>query len=254
MKKEIGSLLILIACLLVSLPQTLTAQEIAKPKKDLKNTIHFNLTNPLIFGDRAIIFGYERVVNKRQTFTVNVGSMGFPALNIINSDSVQAGKTHSQSGFNISVDYRFYLAKENRYVAPRGIYIGPYYSYNYFDRKNTWTVKSTSGSTINAETDVNLNIHTFGFELGYQFILWRRLSLDLILFGPGVGNYNLKTSIGSNLSVSDKEKLLEKINDALADKFPGYSLVIDDTEFQKKGSFKTTSIGYRYMVLLGFRF
>lgn len=254
MKKQVWSLLVLTAFGLTLLPQTLTAQKTDKPKKDLKNTIHMNVTNPLIFGNKAIIFGYERVINKHQSFTVNIGSMGFPVLSLINSDSVQMNRTVSDKGFNMAVDYRFYLAKENKYVAPRGIYIGPYYAYNYFSRKNNWFVKSTAGSSINVETELTLNTHTFGFELGYQFILWRRLSIDLILLGPGLGVYDLETSFGSNLSVSDKEKLLQKINDALAEKFPGYTLVVKDRDFENTGSFKTTTLGYRYMVQIGFRF
>jgi hypothetical protein len=65
-----------------------------RPKKDsthtLKNTIHFNLTNPMIFGDGSIIFGYERVLNKRRSFTVNIGSTAFPSLDIIDADSIKA--------------------------------------------------------------------------------------------------------------------------------------------------------------------
>jgi hypothetical protein len=254
MKKETGLLLILIVCLPALLPQTITAQETGKPKKDLKNTIHFNLTNPIIFGGRSYIIGYERVINKRQTFSVNIGTVGFPSLNIINSDSVNINTIRDNNGFNFSADYRFYLAKENKYVAPRGVYIGPYYSFNNFKNKHGWQVKSSSGSNISAESNLTLNIHTVGFQLGYQFILWRRLSIDMILLGPGVAGYNLKASFNSNLSVADKEKILEKLNEALADKFPGYSVVIDDGEFQRKGSFKTTSLGYRYLIQVGFRF
>jgi hypothetical protein len=40
----------------------LAFQQSAKRKKDsthtLKNTIHFNLTNPMIFGNGSIILGY----------------------------------------------------------------------------------------------------------------------------------------------------------------------------------------------------
>jgi|GWRWMinimDraft_6_1066014.scaffolds.fasta_scaffold05705_2 hypothetical protein len=230
------------------------AQQTDKPQKDLKNTIHVNLTNPIFSGGRSFILGYERVLNKRRSFSVNLGTNGFPSLNIINSDSAKISTIRGQKGFNASVDYRFYLAKENKYVAPRGVYIGPYYSFNYFDKKHNWQVKSTSGSTLNVESDVSLTIHTIGAQLGYQFILWRRLAIDMILLGPGVAGYNLKAELGSNLSVSDKEKLLEKLNDALADKFPGYSLVINDTDFQKRGTAKTTSLGFRYMIQVGFRF
>src|SRR6187455_3137266 len=117
MKKEIGSLLILMACLLVSLPQKATAQETPKPKKTFKNTVHVNLTNPIIFSGRSYIFGYERIINKRQSFSVNFGTVGFPSLNIIDSDSTKIQTIRDNNGFNFSTDYRFYLSKENKFEA-----------------------------------------------------------------------------------------------------------------------------------------
>jgi hypothetical protein len=50
-----------------------------------------------------------------------------------------------------------------------------------------------------------LNIHTFGAELGYQFVFWDRLSVDMILLGPGIAAYSLKASFGTNLSEADKQ-------------------------------------------------
>lgn len=254
MKKATGVFLIFAACLLTGFQQTVIAQEKSNPQKDLKNTIHFNLTNPLIFGSSFIV-GYERVINKRQTFTVNFGTTGFPSLNLINSDSLKANTIRDDKGYHFSADYRFYLAKENKYSAPRGVYIGPYYSYNFFDKGHVWTVKSTSGgSPAQVNSDLRLNIHTIGFELGYQFIFWRRLSLDMILVGPGVAAYSLKASIGTSLSQADKEKFFQALNDALAEKFPGFGHVIDEGEFKKTGTSKTTSFGYRYVIQIGFRF
>ncbi len=245
----------LVLLILAAFQLTVIAQEKTEPEKEYKNTAHFNLTNPIIFGGRSIIFGYERVLSKHKTFTVNFGQTGFPTLNLIDSDSLKANTLLGQKGFHFSADYRFYLAKENKYHAPRGVYIGPYYSFNYFEKRHSWSLKSTSGgATQSVESKTSLSIHTVGFEMGYQFILWDRISLDMILAGPGVAGYNLKAAIGSNLSDADKKKFFEKLNEALADKFPGYSRVIDEGEFQNQGTAKTTSWGYRYIIQLGFRF
>jgi len=249
MKRVILSVLILIG-----VQQTADAQETKKEDKEFRNTIHFNLTNPLIFGSRSLVFGYERVLDKKHSFTVNFGFTGFPTLDIIDSDSLRANTLIDSRGFNISADYRFYLANKNKYAAPRGVYIGPYYSYNLFGRKYSWLLTSSSGSNLQVESDLSLNVHTVGFELGYQFIFWERLTVDMILLGPGVGWYNLKASIGSNLSGADREKFFELLNDALAEKFPGYGFVIDEGNFQRTGVDKTTTWGYRYMIQIGFRF
>ncbi len=255
MKKRLISSSYFVACMLIFLLcQHSAASQETKQIKSYKNTIRFNITNPLIFGSGSLVLGYERVINKRQTFSINVGQASFPALKFIDSDSLQLVKSGKREGFNISADYRFYLAKENKYPAPRGIYIGPYYSYNHFGKKNSWSVKGNNGFNGIVDTKLSLDIHTVGFELGYQFVLWNRVALDFILLGPGVGFYNLKASIGDNLSEYDRQELLDRLNSALADKFPGYNVVINDVNFKTKGTARTTTLGYRYMVNVGFRF
>jgi hypothetical protein len=261
MKKLMPFLFLFIAWMFTSLLQTVNAQDTIKPKKDLKNTVHVNLTNFIFFNGRSFVFGYERVVNKHQAFTVNIGTNGLPSLRLdrINSDSIASTASHENSGFNLSVDYRFYLAKENKYVAPRGVYIGPYYSYNNFHNKRDWNIKTVSGSQGNVGTDMKLNVHTIGAELGYQFILWRRLALDFVMVGPGFAFYKLDAALNSDLSLTqqDKEKLNGKLISALSDRFPGFNFVASEDsekEFQSKGTTNISSIGYRFMIQIGFRF
>jgi hypothetical protein len=107
---------------------------------------------------------------------------------------------------------------------------------------------------VAVESQTSLKVGQIGFELGYQFVFWNRVSLDLVLAGPGIGSYKLEANLGTNLSESDREKLLNAINQALLEKFPGYDVVVDEDEFKRKGTANTTTLGYRYMVQLGFRF
>ena len=60
----------------------------------------------------------------------------------------------------------------------------------------------------------------------------------------------------SNLT-TEYTAIFEKLNQALKDKFPGYSGTLGenaDGEFEKTGAQSTTSLGYRYMINLGYRF
>lgn len=199
-----------------------------------KNTLKVNATNPLIFGGEALIVGYEMVIGKNQSFSINIGRMSLPALIKGNgSDSIKLQSNTGEKGFHISADYRFYLAKENKYEAPRGVYIGPYYSYNQFSRKNEWQLK-TSSFNGNLNTGLALNIHTVGVELGYQFILWKRLALDLVLVGPGIGFYQVKASINTTLTADQEQELFERLNEFLEDKIPGYNIVINEGEFKER--------------------
>lgn len=219
-----------------------------------KNTAYINISHPAIFGSKTFIVGYERVIGKNQSFTVNVGNITLPAIAQGNSnDSVQITGNNSNKGFHLGADYRFYLKGENKHEAPRGVYIGPYYSYNNFSKRNTWNL-NTSDFDGDVNTELKMNIHTIGFQMGYQFVFWKRVALDMILFGPGYGIYNIKGDIKTTLSDEDESLLFDRINSFLGEKIPGYNLVIDEGEFERNGGVKTNTLGYRFMINLGFRF
>lgn len=225
-----------------------------KREKSFKNTVKYNFTNSLIFSSKTLVFGYERTLGKHHSVSIDIGSLTLPKLSIINTDSfASVSSSTSQKGFHVSADYRFYLRNENRYNAPRGVYIGPYVSYNYFERKNTWSLNTTQ---FQGDVSTNFKLELFGFggELGYQFILWKRLAIDLVLIGPGLTTYNISTKLSTTLDTDDQTELFNLIHDALADKIPGYDLVIDDLEYKRSGSTSTTTFGFRYMINLGFRF
>lgn len=234
-----------------------TTDSIKKNEREFKNTIHYNITNPLIFGGKSIIFGYERVLKNNRSFSINIGQASLSPFDFLDDTELKAKTILNEGGFHISGDYRFYLYKLNKYSAPRGVYVGPYYSYNTFNKQHSWEfTKDGNGTPQIVDTDLRINIHTVGFELGYQFVFWKRFSVDMILLGPGVAAYKLKADVGGNLSDEDRQLFFDKLNEALKDKFPGYSGTIgnDTGEFQRKGTKSTTSLGYRYMVQIGYRF
>ena len=220
-----------------------------------KNTVRFNLTNPLIFGTHSLQIGYERLIGTSQSFSVNIGTSSFPILTFGDTDTTIGliTKDYEDRGFHISGDYRFYLKRENKYPAPRGIYIGPFYSYNYFNRINTWSL-NTDSFRGSIQSDIALNIHTIGFELGYQFVFWNRLSVDLLLIGPGIGFYGIDAKLDTSLNPEDENAFFEALNSILSEKIPGYDRVIGSGALKGSGSVRTTDVGFRYMVMLGFRF
>lgn len=241
---------------LFSVPNALAQdekQEESKAQKELKNTIRFNITNPLIFGS-SYIFGYERVLKPNQSLSVNIGTFSFPKMFSLDLDSIrELNSSRTKSGFNICVDYRFYPAKVNKFSAPRGVYFGPY-AYYANSRRHFDLDANTQEYSGRLTTDFKLDVTTLGIQLGYQFVFWNRLSLDMILIGPGVSAYSVKTSIDTSLDPATEEELFQKINDALAAKIPGYDRVIEPGDIKRSGTFNTTSFGYRYLIMLGFRF
>jgi hypothetical protein len=225
----------------------------AKEKKVRKNTILINLSNPMLISNQFQILGYERVLPNNQSFTVNLGMFSIPKFTGKLADSLGLNTDYKDRGFHFSTDYRFYLKKENKYAAPRGVYLAPYYTYNHLNRENSWNFEN-DGLINKVYTDLTLNIHTIGAELGYQFIFWDRVALDLILMGPGFGFYSVKAELGTNLDPDKESELFDKLNEILADKIPGYDKVIEAGEFSKKGTYNTEGIGFRYLVRVGYRF
>jgi hypothetical protein len=238
--------------LLVSLGSL--AQQDSSKRKAYKNVIRYNLSGAMLFGaSKYVVFGYERVIRSNQSISVNVGRASLPKMVGLDLDSVSVQKDQARSGFNASVDYRFYLARENKFAAPRGLYIGPFYSYNHFTRDNTWTKRVGTG-TSTIPTSSELNIHTVGFELGYQFILWKHLSIDLVLLGPGMGFYDYRSRFEGQVDEATRQQILDGLEKILVQKFPGMNYVFSGEEFDANGSIKTRSYGYRYIIHLGFNF
>lgn len=221
-----------------------------------KNIIRYNLSGALIFGfGNYIVFGYERMVAPRQSFSVNVGRAALPKLINIETDSFRVQHEGKRTGYNLSVDYRFYLAKENKFAAPHGLYLGPYYSYNHFENDKRWThVNRIATNQINTTT--KLNIHTIGFELGYQFILGKHLAIDVVMVGPGLGFYKYNALFEGNVTMNagTKNQVLDALKQWLIQKFPGMNTVFGDKEFDAHGILKTSDVGYRYIVHIGYSF
>jgi hypothetical protein len=192
------------------------------------------------------------MVKSNQSFSLNVGVYGLPDF-ITVSDSLSVSKKVNDKGFHISGDYRFYISGENRHRAPRGVYIGPYYSFNHLSRQNTWEFKAKSFSG-NVDASLDVNIHSMGVELGYQFVLGKRFALDFVAVGPGMAHYSFKTTISAQLEPEKKKELLSAIAQRMAEKIPGGNKFLNNERYRTDAGVATWTIGYRYIVHVGYRF
>lgn len=228
------------------------SDSIPKRKKPLKNTVNFNLTSPIISSKYNVI-GYERTLGEHQSVLISFGRFSLPRFGGDGIPELKITRETEDVGLHAGLEYRFYLKNENKNPAPRGVYIGPYVTYKYFNRENTWVFDSDE-FTGEVNTRFNLNMGTVGFQLGYQFIFWRRVALDLILVGPGISYYKLDTELNTNMTAEEESAFFQKLNSLLAEKIPGYNIVFSEGSLSKSGSFKNTKFGYRYLVNIGFRF
>ena len=243
--------------LLVCLSLASFAQDIQidDPPIQKKNVIRYNLT-PSVLGFKSYIFGYERMVRPYQSFSINFGYLALGQDGETVNDTYDFVKSKSSNGFSLVADYRFYLKKENKFQAPRGVYIGPYFA-SYFLKSNI-TLRSTDASIGNPEVDVDikLNNQNLGMELGYQFLIKNRITIDLVLVGPSLSLYNFKLGSSGNLDLNDEEveEAITTAKDILLEKYPWVKKLFNEDGIAVKESKSIWSFGYRYVFQIGYNF
>jgi predicted nucleic-acid-binding protein len=216
-----------------------------------KNILKFNLTANS-FLDNAILFEYERVLKNNQTISIQAGYNEAPFASLL--DSARLETDLKKSGWSATVDYRFYLKKENKYAAPRGIYLAPFMSYHHFINERSLEVQSETGTYEPVVLDSKTNLFSVGGEIGYQFIIKNRWSIDLILLGPSITNYNLKMNLTGNLPEQELNDDLQEILSGMLDNYPFIGDLLDDNTAQANGRVNTWDLGFRYSIHVGFCF
>jgi len=222
------------------------------------NVIKFNPTPMLLWGNiRNITFTYERLVAKNHSLSFQAGYLLFPK--IVN-DSVPRKTTPlvnirsgNKYGINLALDYRYYPFSRNRRPAPDGLYIGAYLSYYGFRFSNDLDVLYTTVDQ-NGSIKGKLNIVNLGMSIGYQFIFWKRFTLDLLMFGPSLSHYSGALEINGSLDPEEIQKIDEEVVDKFLEKFPFFGTLFSNENLKFTGSRASLSVGFRYSIQLGFHF
>jgi hypothetical protein len=223
----------------------------AQQVEDLrKNSIKLELVSTMIYR-KAYILSYERVTKPNQSFSVTAGYQEFPKLTSLGSN-IKSVNSLSKSGVKLGGEYRFYLQKENKYGAPHGVYIGPYLSYHDFRNKRTIEVDS-DGTPEQVILKSSFSILNLGAQVGYQFVIGNRWTLDLIFIGPSLSNYKAKLKIDGNYTF-DIDDVQNEIILKIIDRFPMLEDVLEDKEVSSSGRLDSWSFGYRYQFLVGYHF
>lgn len=216
-----------------------------------KNSIKFEFTQPLY--PNSVVFSYERVTKPNQTFCFTAGYEEFPHLVEIGYD-IAVRDELSRGGFKTGAEYRFYLKKENKHLAPHGVYIGPYMSYHSFDNKRGIEVSFDSTSAPEyAEVSTDFRILNIGFELGYQFVLGNRWTIDIVAVGPSISKYKAKAQLEGDFTF-DPEEVQSEILKKLLERFPMLEDVLSEEEISSKGTLDNWAYGWRYQFLVGYHF
>lgn len=252
-KPRITIYLVLISLFFIWIPINIEAQKQWEPGQR-KNVIKFNPTPMLLFSDvRNLTFSYERLLTPNQSLSVKLGGLVFPRIADDTILNLIAITSREKRGINISAEYRFYPVSRNRRPAPDGLYIGPYFTYYGFRFKNNFDILYTTADQQGSITG-KLNIFNVGFQLGYQFIFWKRVSLDLILFGPSISYYMGDLKFQGNLDEEEINNIDKEIVDKILNRFPYLRTIFSNEGLEFTRQKTTFNLGFRYAVQIGIAF
>lgn len=219
------------------------------PEQNRRNVIKLEMTHT--FYPNSLVMSYERVTRPNQSFCVTGGYEEFPPLVDVSS-TTRVRQDMNRNGFRIGSEYRFYLKGENRHLAPHGTYIGPYVAYHDFYNKREIEVEVDGINEI-AQLETDFGILNIGFQLGHQFIIKDRFTIDVITLGPAISNYYAKIKLNGDFTF-DKDEVQSEILLKLLDRFPMLEELLTDKEISSQGRFDSWSYGWRFQLNVGYYF
>ncbi len=218
------------------------------------NNFKFSLTSNLAFSPSAI-FSYERSLKQYQTISLKAGYITFPQIvKTRDPDSIYFESEVKRSGYTFGADYRFYFKKENKFDAPHGLYWGPFIDYTSFTNKRSVSFPDTSFATGTLDFTGKLKILQAGINLGYQFVIRDRITIDMNLFGPAIALYGASLTLDGQFDLNEEDEYLQKLYDYLIDNIPVVGELVNTGEIDSNGRATLFFAGFRYSVSAGFRF
>ena len=217
------------------------------------NVVKFNPTPMLLWNMYNVTFSYERLVNKHQSFTFQAGYLVFDQLVGDTIAKIFTIASRDKWGMNLSAEYRFYLSKFNRKPSPCGVFLAPYASWYYYNFENGIKRVNLQGDP-NIKLDFRLNVLNVGAALGYQFVFWKRFTIDFVLFGPSVSVYSGALKSVGEVETGELNDIEQAVVDRLLEKYPQLGRLFSGETLRKTGYKIASSAGFRYSISFGFSF
>lgn len=197
-----------------------------------------------------VSLAYERQINDKWSVLAGGGYRFGGKIPELAGFSVLQMKSSSRGmkGYTFSAATR-YRIRPCDCKGPAGFYAGAYVTSTYL-----WgdlVVAYSSGEQlIDVAGEASLREVGIGLQLGYQFVFWDRLIVDLMFMGPRRSYHRLNLSLESQYAAEVIPVIQEEINKRLR------QFGIDPLEIEPDASTRTSfgSTNFRYAVSIGFRF
>jgi len=190
-------------------------------------------------------FEYERMINAKNSFTLGIGLANQQSL--IGKYGIDASsdlKSADLGTSHIRVAFRHYGG--NKRNLPRGFYIEPYVKYQKITGKAS--VQNNSSTPFAGNFDLNINMMNFGFQLGTQFLIAKRVTLDFYFLGLEAGMMS-----GNFTAVSDQfanpDNLKADIDKSIKNlpSFIGDKLTVTQSADKKTIGIQASSVPYPWL-------
>jgi hypothetical protein len=123
---------------------------------------------------------------------------------------------------------------------------------SFYHFNNERTGRDTSNANF-LTLNTSISFLNIGGEMGYQFVIKKRLVIDCVILGPALSSYYFNIKLDGNTSGDQNEKLQEIIA-ALKQKFPVLNDITKGEGISSSGISNFWSLGFRYAIHIGYRF
>jgi len=228
-------------------------------EKYLKRREGVKFPNIIKISTLAIVFNnaslmYERALVPRLSVIIGGGykyAGGLPKM-FETEDKVLQFKLNKITGFSFTPELRYYIKTcDSRFLD--GFYGGIYFRYTRYDTDAEFDYFPVDNDIQFYRADAYLTEAGAGISLGYQILLWERLSIDFMFFGPRYSFYNIGYEFSSGVSQEFLDELSTKINDII-DRF-GFDYKVElkqEGEGRASTSFDFSNL--RFGISIGFAF
>lgn len=197
---------------------------------------------------------YERGIIPRLSASLGLSykySGGMPRIVTATSD-ILSFQIDEINGFGITPELRYYIKTCNDRLL-EGLYFGLYFRYTQYETNAHFSYAPVGGTIEINSAGLKYIEYSTGITLGYQLMLWKRFSIDLLMFGPRFSNISVGYEFEEVASQEFLDELSETINETINRFGLDYTVELE----QQGGGKAKTSFSFmnvRFGISLGFAF